>query len=58
MPIIAEAMRIGYSEMRLDTLPTMTEAISLYRKAGLIPIDPYYETPIAGTIFFARPLAA
>jgi hypothetical protein len=36
----------------------MTEAISLYKKAGFVPIDPYYETPIAGTIFFARPLAA
>ena len=55
--IIAEAVRIGYGEMRLDTLPTMTEAISLYRKAGFVPIAPYYETPIAGTIFFARPLA-
>jgi ribosomal protein S18 acetylase RimI-like enzyme len=56
--VIAEAVRIGYSEMRLDTLPTMTEAISLYKKAGFVPIDPYYEMPIAGTIFFARPLAA
>lgn len=56
--IIAEAMRIGYREMRLDTLPTMTEAISVYKKAGFMPIDPYYETPIASTIFFARPLAA
>jgi ribosomal protein S18 acetylase RimI-like enzyme len=56
--IIGEAVRIGYGEMRLDTLPTMTEAISLYKKAGFAPIDPYYETPIAGTIFFARPLAS
>jgi ribosomal protein S18 acetylase RimI-like enzyme len=32
--VIAEAVRIGYSEMRLDTLPTMTEAISLYKKQG------------------------
>jgi ribosomal protein S18 acetylase RimI-like enzyme len=56
--IIAEAVRIGHSEMRLDTLPTMTEAIALYKKAGFVSIDPYYETPIASTIFFARPLAA
>jgi ribosomal protein S18 acetylase RimI-like enzyme len=54
--IIGEAVRIGYSEMRLDTLPTMAGAISLYKKAGFIPIEPYYETPIAGTLFFARPL--
>jgi ribosomal protein S18 acetylase RimI-like enzyme len=54
--IVAEAIRIGYREMRLDTLPTMGEAIGLYRKAGFLPIAPYYETPVAGTIFMGRPL--
>ncbi len=54
--IIREAVRIGYSEMRLDTLPTMADAIALYKKAGFTPIEAYYETPIAGTLFFARPL--
>jgi ribosomal protein S18 acetylase RimI-like enzyme len=55
--IIEEAVRIGYSEMRLDTLPTMDAAISVYKQAGFATIEPYYETPIAGTLFFARPLA-
>jgi ribosomal protein S18 acetylase RimI-like enzyme len=54
--IVAEAIRIGYREMRLDTLPTMGEAIALYRKAGFQPIAPYYETPVAGTIFMGRRL--
>jgi len=54
--VIGEAVRIGYCEMRLDTLPTMAEAISLYRAAGFAPIAPYYDTPIAGTLFFARAL--
>ena len=55
--IIEEAVRIGYNEMRLDTLPTMGAAISVYKQVGFVPIEPYYETPIAGTLFFARPLA-
>jgi ribosomal protein S18 acetylase RimI-like enzyme len=44
--------------MRLDTLPTMAEAISLYEQAGFGPIEPYYQTPIEGTLFFARRLVA
>jgi ribosomal protein S18 acetylase RimI-like enzyme len=56
--IIGEAVRIGYREMRLDTLPSMAEAIALYGKAGFTPIEPYYDTPVAGTIFLGRPLAA
>ena len=56
--ILAEARRIGYAEIRLDTLPTMAGAIALYRSLGFTPIDPYYVTPVAGTIFLAFPLAA
>ena len=56
--IVTEAVRIGYSEMRLDTLPSMREALSLYEKVGFTPIEPYYETPIAGTVFLAKPLVA
>jgi ribosomal protein S18 acetylase RimI-like enzyme len=54
--IVGAAERLGYREMRLDTLPTMTGAISLYRKLGFTPIAPYYDTPVAGTIFLARRL--
>jgi ribosomal protein S18 acetylase RimI-like enzyme len=56
--ILGEAVRIGYREMRLDTLPGMAGAIALYRSAGFEPIAPYYDTPIAGTIFLRRRLAA
>lgn len=52
--IIEAADRIGYEEILLDTLPTMTEALRLYRSAGFVEIAPYYETPIAGTVFLAR----
>ena len=55
--ILYEASKLGYTEMRLDTLPSMAQAISLYEKAGFFPIEPYYETPIAGTLFFAKTLS-
>ncbi len=49
--ILQEASRRGYREMRLDTLPTMGAALALYREAGFRPIPPYYDTPLAGTVF-------
>ena len=54
--IVKEAQRIGYRQMRLDTLPSMGEAIALYRKFGFELIEPYYETPVTGTIFMGRSL--
>lgn len=54
--VICAAERIGYREMRLDTLPTMGGAQALYRKLGFEVIEPYYATPVAGTLFMRRSL--
>jgi len=54
--ICAEAARLGYREICLDTLPSMAEAQSLYARMGFIDIAPYYDTPVLGTRFLARPL--
>lgn len=54
--LIETAEAIGYREMRLDTLPTMTGAQTLYRKFGFEIMAPYYDTPVAGTLFMRRPL--
>jgi GNAT superfamily N-acetyltransferase len=51
-----EARRLGYSEIRLDTLPMMGDAQSLYVSLGFRDIAPYYDTPIAGTRFMAKRL--
>lgn len=56
--VAAEARRLGYREIRLDTLPTMTEAIALYGRCGFEPMQPYYDTPVAGTHFMRRPLVS
>lgn len=52
-----QARRRGYREMRLDTLPTMAAAQGLYRQAGFEEIPPYYDTPVAGTVFMRLTLA-
>lgn len=55
--ILEEATRCGYREIRLDTLSTMEAALALYRKGGFMPIAPYYDTPVADTVFLARQLS-
>lgn len=49
--VIVEARRMGYQRMRLDTLPSMQSARTLYKALGFKDIEPYYRTPIQGTIF-------
>jgi putative acetyltransferase len=50
--IIGEAAEIGYARMRLDTISgKMERAIAMYRALGFAETDPYYKTPVGGTLF-------
>ncbi len=54
--VLAEACRIGYLRMRLDTLPQMQRAIPLYRSLGFKDIEPYTDNPVAGVLFLEKEL--
>jgi GNAT superfamily N-acetyltransferase len=54
--LLAAAERIGYQEMKLDTLPSMAGAQALYAKLGFEVMEPYYQTPVSGTVFMRRRL--
>jgi ribosomal protein S18 acetylase RimI-like enzyme len=49
--MIQEAGEAGYQRMRLDTLPSMAEALALYRRIGFREIPPYRHNPIRGAVF-------
>ena len=50
--IIDEASKLGYTHMRLDTIPgKMDKAIALYRALGFVEIGPYCDNPVAGAKF-------
>jgi len=49
--VVAQARKIGYRRMRLDTLPSMMQAQALYKSLGFKEIAPYCFNPIEGTMF-------
>ncbi|MBC7936921.1 MAG: GNAT family N-acetyltransferase [Rhizobacter sp.] len=51
---IALAKNCGYKKIKLDTLNTMTPAISLYRKNGFVEIPAYYHNPDDRAMYFER----
>jgi ribosomal protein S18 acetylase RimI-like enzyme len=51
LAIIDEARKIGCNKMRLDTLPSMREAIALYESLGFKRIEPYYYDSVPGAVF-------
>jgi ribosomal protein S18 acetylase RimI-like enzyme len=55
--IIEAAQALGYTEMKLDTLPSMPEALALYRRCGFLEIPAYYHNPVPGTVYLGKRLA-
>jgi putative acetyltransferase len=53
---IEEARLAGYRLLRLDTLPSMHAARTLYRQLGFREIPAYYDSAVAGTVFYERAL--
>ena len=51
MEVIESARKAGYARMRLDTVPSMVEAIAMYRSMGFVEIRAYAVKPVEGAVF-------
>jgi putative acetyltransferase len=50
--VIAEARKIGYQRMRLDSVePVMADAVAMYRKLGFRAVAPYRANPMPGRLY-------
>jgi putative acetyltransferase len=56
--VIHAARGADYRELRLDTLPSMASAQSLYRRLGFVEIQPYSEKYLPGTRFYSITLTS
>jgi ribosomal protein S18 acetylase RimI-like enzyme len=54
--VVAVSRALGYREMRLDSLQSLTSALVLYRQAGFTQIPPYIENPFPDAVFLGRGL--
>ena len=54
--VLAEATGTGYRRAYLDTLPSMAEAVGLYRSLGFTETEAYCHNPVPGALFLTRDL--
>lgn len=53
---LAHAARLGYASIKLDSDPTLTAALALYRRLGFVPTARYNADPDPATVYLEKDL--
>ncbi|XVJ67122.1 MAG: GNAT family N-acetyltransferase [Lacibacter sp.] len=54
--LITEAIQLGYTKMKLDTLQKLQQAIQLYKQYGFVETTAYYQNPLAQVVYMEKEL--
>jgi len=55
--LLKDAIQLGYSKMKLDTLEKLQPAIRLYQQIGFMETTAYYDNPLDGVVYMEKELA-
>lgn len=55
--LLADAVELGYTKMKLDTLQKLQPAITLYQQYGFTETTAYYHNPLPGVVYMEKELA-
>jgi GNAT superfamily N-acetyltransferase len=54
--LLKDAIRLGYTTMKLDTLQKLEAAIGLYKQYGFVETTAYYENPLSQVVYMQKNL--
>jgi putative acetyltransferase len=54
--LLKDAIQLGYSKMKLDTLQKLQAAITLYKQYSFVETTAYYENPLTGVVYMEKDL--
>ncbi len=54
--LLKDAVQLGYTKMKLDTLQKLQPAIALYKQYGFCETTAYYENPLPGVVYMKKTL--
>ncbi len=54
--VVERASAMGYERLYADTLPVMSEALTLYQRAGFERVEAYASAPTPGAIYLKKEL--
>lgn len=54
--LLKDAVKLGYTKMKLDTLKKLQTAIDMYKQYGFVETTAYYHNPLSNVVYMEKEL--